>query len=232
MNPNLFAPDPIDYADPSPYAALEFYGHLIVGAIWFVCAIAALLARKGGKLHIHAGQLCILAVLLTSLTAVMMLAVEFVPPLFLNAFTASYAVITAWLALKPRTRRVAWAEYALSALEAIILTVFMAVALRNIMAGGVPIIGPLTVMAVPIILLLGDLNFYRKPEQRPRLRLARHLARMCWAFAIVLRAPLVEFETAGYYNLPDLLLVAGPPLLGLAMIVHFQRRYGTLKAQS
>ena len=80
--------------------------------------------------------------------------------------------------------------------------------------------------------LLGDLNFYRKPEQRPRLRLARHLARMCWAFVIVLRAPLVEFETAGYYNLPDLLLVAGPPLLGLAMIVHFQRRYGTLKAQS
>ena len=109
---------------------------------------------------------------------------------------------------------------------------FIALALPNVLSGVVPIIGPGIVVIVPIILLLGDINFYRKPQQRSKLRVQRHLARMVWAFVIVLRAPLVEFETAGFYDLPDPLLVAGPVLLGVVMLGYFQRRYGRLRPRS
>ncbi|MHA7818125.1 MAG: hypothetical protein ACX930_00590 [Erythrobacter sp.] len=51
---------------------------------------------------------------------------------------------------------------------------------------------------------------------------------MIWAFVIVLRAPLVEFETAGFYDLPDPLLVVGPVILGAVMIGYFQLRYGRI----
>nr|WP_298927391.1 hypothetical protein [uncultured Erythrobacter sp.] len=222
----LFGPDPIEFLDPAPYSALEYQGHMIAGTVWFVAAIIALFAMKGGKLHIRAGQICVISVLLVALSAVIMLAVEWVNPLFLNSVTATYAVGTAWLALKPGTKRVRGLEYGLSLFEIAGLAVFLSLAIPAVTAGNVPLIGPAIVAALPIILLLGDLNFHSKPDQRAKLRVRRHLARMVWAFVIVLRAPLVEFETGGFYDVPDPLLVAGPPLLGIAMLIYFQRKFG------
>ncbi|MFL0356819.1 hypothetical protein ACI5KX_10105 [Erythrobacter sp. GH1-10] len=232
MNARLFAPDPIDFFDPAPYSLIEYQGHMIVGTIWFVAALIAFYARKGSPLHIRAGQVCIVTVLIVAVTAIVMLAVEMVPPLALNAVTSSYAVITAWLALKPATSKVRAAEYALTALEIAALALFLALALPNVLNGTVPLIGPGIVVLVPLILLAGDVNFYARPSQRSKLRVRRHLARMVWAFVIVLRAPLVEFETAGFYDIPDPLLVAGPVLLGVVMLVYFQRRYSAAKPRA
>ncbi|MBV7267267.1 hypothetical protein [Erythrobacter ani] len=226
MNTRLFAPDPIDFFDPLPYGLLEYQGHMLIGALWFVAALVAFFATKGSKTHIRAGQICIMGVLLVAVTAIVMLAIEMVPPLALNAVTSSYAVLTAWLALQPGTARVRGSEYVLTAIEVLAVIGFIALALPNVLSGVVPVIGPGIVLIVPILLLIGDMNFYLKPQKRGKLRVQRHLARMVWAFVIVLRAPLVEFETAGFYNLPDPLLVAGPVLVGLAMLVYFQRRYG------
>ena len=229
MNARLFAPDPIDFFDPTPYSLIEYQGHMIVGTIWFVAALFAFYARKGSPLHVRAGQVCIVTVLTVAITAVVMLAVEMVPPLALNAVTSSYAVVTAWLALKPSTSRVKMAEYSLTAVEIAALGLFLMLALPNVLSGTVPLIGPGIVVLVPLILITGDINFFARPKERARLRVQRHLARMVWAFVIVLRAPLVEFETAGFYDLPDPLLVAGPVLLGLVMLAFFQRRYGSLR---
>lgn len=226
MNAQLFAPDPIDFLDPSPYAALEFYGHLVVGAIWFFAGIIAFAATKGKALHIRAGQACIISTFLIAITAAVMFTVDFIPPLALNGVTACYAVATAWLALKPESAKVRRAEYALTAIEIMAFGLFLSIALPNVLGGGIPIIGPGIVAIVPIVLLAGDLNWHLRPSQRGRMRVQRHLARMVWAFVIVLRAPLVEFETAGFYDLPDPLLVVGPVLLGLAMLAYFQLRYG------
>ncbi|WP_271077677.1 hypothetical protein [Aurantiacibacter sp. MUD61] len=221
----LFAPDPIDFSDPSPYSLLEYQGHIIIGVIWFVAAIVAFFARKGSTLHIRAGQICIVGVFIVAITAIIMLVAEFVPPLALNAITSSYAVATAWLALQPASGRVRGAEYALTAFEIAAVGIFILASLPNVLSGVVPIIGPGIVLLVPLILLAGDINWYLKPDQRKRLRIARHLARMVWAFVIVLRAPLVEFETAGFYDLPDPLLVAGPVLLGVVMLLYFRNKY-------
>ena len=226
MNAQLFPPDPIDFADPAPYSIFEYQGHMVVGAIWFVAGLVAFFARKGSPLHIRAGQVCIVGVLLIAVTAIVMLAIEMVPPLALNAITSSYAVLTGWLALKPTSTGRRAAEYALSAIELLALGLFVAIAMPNVLSGAVPLIGPAIVIVVPIILLLGDLNFYLKPHRRKRLRIQRHLARMVWAFVIVLRAPLVEFETAGYFSAPDPLLIVGPLVLGVAMLWYFQRQFG------
>ena len=225
MNARLFAPDPIDFLDPTPYSFIEYHGHMIVGAIWFVASLVAFFAKKGSRLHIRAGQVCIIAILLIGLSALVMLAVEFIPPLTLNAFTSAYAVITAWLALKPASAGVRRAEIGFTVFEAIIFSAFLVLALPNVLSGTIPAIGPLTVALVPLILLAGDINWHRKQGERAKLRVRRHLARMIFAFAIVLRAPLVEFETAGFYDMPDPILMVGPVLLALVMLAWFHRRY-------
>ncbi|EAQ29975.1 hypothetical protein NAP1_04345 [Erythrobacter sp. NAP1] len=225
MATQLFAPDPIDFFDPVPYSLVEYQGHMIVGGIWFVAALVAFFATKGSRLHIRAGQVCIASVLLIGVTALVMLAREFIAPLALNAVTSSYAVITAWLALKPSSANVRSAEVALSVIEVAAVAAFLAIALPNVMSGLVPPIGPVVVLLVPLILLGGDINWHLRQHDRARLRVGRHLARMIWAFVIVLRAPLVEFETAGFYELPDPLLVAGPVLLGAVMLFYAQYRF-------
>lgn len=229
MNVRLFAPDPIDFFDPTPYSIFEYQGHMIIGAIWLAAALTAFIAAKGSPLHINAGKVCIISTLLVALTAAVMLAIEMVPPLALNAVTASYAVITGWLALKPASSKVRRFELGLTGVEILAVLAFLAVALPNVVKGGVPIIGPGIVLLVPLILLGGDLNFHLRRKERARLRIRRHLARMSWAFVIVLRAPLVEFETAGFYDLPDPLMVVGPVILGLAIVIYFQSRYRTRK---
>ena len=226
MKQRFFAPDPIDFFDPSPYSALEYQGHMIIGGLWFCAALVAFFAKKGSPLHIRAGQACIIAVLLIAITSFVMLAIEFVPPLALNAATSSYAVLAGWLALKPATSRVRRAELALTAIEVVVLAAFLAIAVPNVMNGNAPLIGPGIVALVPLILLAGDMNWHLRQKDRAKLRVRRHLARMAWAFAIVLRAPLVEFETGGFYDLPDPLLVVGPVLLGLVILAYFQFRYG------
>lgn len=224
MNTRLFGPDPIDFLDPSPYSPLEYYGHLLIGAIWFFAGLTALASIKGSRIHVLAGKICIYSVLLIAFTSVVMLAVEFVPPLALNAITASYAVLTGWLALKPARGNVRRYEIALSVIEALALAAFLAIALPNVLAGNVALIGPGIVVLVPTILLAGDVNWHLRQKKRPALRVRRHLARMVWAFVIVLRAPLVEFETAGFFDLPDPVLIIGPVLLGLALLAYFQSR--------
>ena len=231
MNMTLFADDPITWSDPSPYAALEFYGHLIIGAIWFFAGVLAFSARKGSKVHILAGQVCIVGTLVVCITAMVMLAVEFAPPLALNSVTAPYAVLTAWLALKPATRRVKAAEYTLSIVEIIALSLFLTIAIPNVLAGSAPPVGPFIVAIIPIALLLGDLNFHLRPAQRAKMRVRRHLARMAWAFAIMLRAPLVEFHTGGFLPLPDLVIFFAPLLIGVGLLLYFQWRFGKLPLQ-
>lgn len=226
MNQRLFLPDPIDFFDPAPYSFIEYQGHMIVGSIWFIAALIAFASAKGKWLHVRAGQVCIVGVLLIAATAFAMFTVDLIPPLALNAVTGLYAVLGGWLALKPATSGVRTAEKALTGVEAAALAAFLAYAVPNVLDGSAPPIGPGIIAAVPVILLAGDLNWHMRPSDRARLRVRRHLARMVWAFATVVRPAIVEFETAGFYDLPDPLLVVGPLLLGAALVAWFQLRYG------
>ncbi len=225
MNQRLFVDDPFSFFEPLPYGALEFQSHMIVGGLWFIAGVLAFLLRKGGIGHIWAGRVSLISVVLVAVSAVAMLLVVFIPPLMLAAVTAVYAAATGWLALKKPSARVRAFEIGLFIAELAVLGMFLSIALPNALAGVVPPFIIFVLVAIPVALLAGDVNWLMRPRDRAKLRIRRHLARMVWCFVVTLRAPLVEFETGGYYHLPDPVLVIGPFVLGLMLLAYFQWRY-------
>lgn len=221
----MFGPDPIDLFDPSPYGALSYYGHILIGIVALVAALAAFAVRKGGSVHRKAGLVFIATVAVVCLTTAAMLATNFIPPLFMAMFTAIYAIGGAYLALQAPSLAVRVAEVALTLLEIIGLAIFLTVALDAVADGRTAAFGPAVIATIPLILLAGDANWFAKQGRRAQLRIARHLSRMIWAFVVVLRAPLVEV-VAGGLPVPVPVVIFGPILLALGMLWYFQRRYG------
>lgn len=220
----MFAPDPIDLFDPSPYGPLAYYGHLVIGMLAVTAALLAFAARKGGKVHRLSGYIYIAAVGVVCLTSISMLRNVFIPPLFMAVFTAAYCVGGAWLALRRRTSAVLAAEAGLTLFEIAGLVIFLQIAFRAVSEGIVPPFAPYVIAAIPVLLLVGDVNWFARQKQRAKLRVSRHLSRMVWGFMVVLRAPLVELAAAGA-PIPPPVFLAGPIILALAMIWYFRRRY-------
>lgn len=223
--PNLFGPDPIDLFDPSPYFALSYYAHILIGIVALLAALTAFAVIKGGKWHRRAGWTFIAAVAVVSASSFEMLANTFIPPLFMAVFTAIYAVGGAWLALRKRTRTVRLAEAGLTLFEIAGLAMFLLIAIPAARAGLVPMSAPVVIAIIPIILLAGDVNWFARRDQQVKMRVARHFNRMVWAFVVVLRAPLVELAAAGIpISVP--FTIFAPLALGIALSLYFRSRYG------
>ncbi|AMO72232.1 hypothetical protein [Sphingorhabdus sp. M41] len=114
-------------------------------------------------------------------------------------------------------------EYGLFLFEILVVGIFLAMAIPQITGGNIPAIGPLVILAIPIILLAGDVHFFRNASQRPILRIRRHLARMIWAFIIAVRAPLAEIY--GLLDIPVAIILFGPLVIAPAMTMIFLRKY-------
>ncbi|MDC0886404.1 hypothetical protein OAS19_01235 [Altererythrobacter sp.] len=223
----MFGADPIDLFDPAPYSALSYYAHIIIGILGLLAATVAFAARKGSPNHIRSGKVFAAAIVVVCLSSAAMLAVAFVPPLFLAAVTAGYLLATGWLALQPAIPLIKGSEYGLFVIEIAALAAFLSFGLAAAAAGQVPLFGPLSLTAIPIILLAGDLHWFIRPDQRRALRIRRHLARMIWLTIVVVRAPLVELA-AGGVPIPAPLLVVGPVVVGGAVLWWSQRRFARL----
>lgn len=214
--------DPVNLLDPSPFGPFSYYGHIGIGLVGWVAAAIALTAKKGSPTHVWAGRLFILCILIVAITSLILLSTRAAPPLMVAAITSVYAVATAYLALQPATRTVRRTEYGLFGAEILLLMVFAAGASANIAAGNIPAIGPIMIAAIPVILLVGDINFFRKASQRSRLRIRRHLSRMIWAVVIAVRAPVTEFYSA--FSLPFGLILFGPLIITPLIIWYFLRK--------
>ncbi|GGA04497.1 hypothetical protein GCM10010923_12310 [Blastomonas marina] len=223
-SPRLFAPDPIDLADPSPYTALPYYAHIVIGLLAFVAIGVALWARKGSSLHIGAGKVYLLSLIVVGFSSAAMLAVAFVPPLMLAAVAGLYAAISSWLALQKSRQWVVVAEAGLAIAQVAALVVFLSFAIPAIRGGAVPAPAIAVLCVIPALLLLGDIRYFLRYKEREKLRLGRHLSRMIWAVVVTIRAPLVEVVAAGL-PFPQPLLVVGPIILGFGLIWYFSRKY-------
>lgn len=223
---NVFGPDPIDFFDPSPYLAISYYGHILIGIVAVLAALLAFASLKGGTWHRRAGWTFLAAVAVVCVTSIEMLANVFIPPLFMAVFTAIYAAGGAWLALQRGTRAVRIGEWALFVFELAGLAIFLSVALAAVRAGIVPAFAPWVIAAIPLILLAGDIHWFANQDRRAHLRVLRHLSRMVWAVVVVVRAPLVELA-AGGLPLPPPVVIVGPIAAGLLLIAWFGRRYRT-----
>lgn len=47
----MFGPDPIDVFYPSPYNAIAYYGHYVIGTLVLLAALIAFYVYKGRRLH-------------------------------------------------------------------------------------------------------------------------------------------------------------------------------------
>lgn len=221
--PTTFGADPIDLFDPTPYTALSYYAHIAIGIVALAAMVTAFAASKGSRLHIRAGQVFLLTILVVAASATAMLTVAFIPPLMLAVATVLYAGGTAWLALRPQRNWTVPAELLLSAVQLAALAAFLFRALPAASAGTLPWIAVVMLSAVPLLMLAGDLRYFRAGAGRARLRISRHLSRMVWASMVAVRAPLVELA-AGGLPLPQPLLLFGPVVVGLLAIWYFSRQ--------
>jgi len=214
--------DPVNLADYAPFDPFSYYIHIVIGLIGWVGALVALASQKGSRRHILGGRLFMISTIVVSVTALILLSTRFAPPLFVAALTAVYAIATAFLALRPGTQKVRRTEYGLFAFELAMLLLFMAMAIPNIIAGNIPVMGPVVIAIIPIILLIGDINFFRNAGQRAALRVRRHLARMIWALIISIRAPLAEIYAE--LSIPVFFILFGPLVAAPLMIWFFLRK--------
>lgn len=214
--------DPVNLADYAPFDPFSYYIHIVIGLVGWIGALVALASQKGSRRHVLGGRLFMISTVVVSVTALVLLATRFAPPLFVAALTAVYAIATAFLALRPGTQKVRRTEYGLFVFELAVLLLFMAMAIPNIMAGNINPMGPLVISIIPIILLVGDINFFRNPDRRTVLRIRRHLARMIWALIISVRAPLAEIYAE--LSIPVAFILFGPLIIAPLMIWFFLRK--------
>lgn len=220
----MFGPDPINIFDPSPYGALAYYGHYLIGTVVLIAALVAFAARKGRGLHRIAGLIYLGGVFLLGLTSISMLADRMIPPLAMAVITSFYAVGGAYLALQKESRLVRALEIGLSLILLLALTGFFVAAIPVVREGLIPPYAPFVIAIIPAILLAGDALWHLKQRERSKRRVARHLSRMIWGFVVVLRAPLVEIAAAGA-PIPPPVVIFGPILLALAMLAYFLPRF-------
>ncbi len=214
--------DPVNLADYAPFDPFSYYIHIINGFVGWLGALIALASRKGSRQHILGGRLFIISTIVVSITALVLLATRFAPPLFVAALTAIYAIATGYLALQPGSKTIKRTEYGLFLFELGMLLLFMAMAIPNVVAGNINPVGPLVIAIIPIILLIGDIHFFRNADQRPALRVRRHLARMIWALIISVRAPLAEIYAE--LSIPVFFILFGPLVVAPLMIWFFLRK--------
>lgn len=216
--------EPIDLTNAAPFDPISYYLHITIGLVGLFAALVALGTKKGSQPHIYAGRIFAICVVIVSITSAVLLSVRMVAPLLLAAMTAVYAIGTAVLALRPGTQTVRSLEFSLSIAQIVVVAMFLFLAIPQVMQSNIPPIGPLVLLAIPIILLVGDLNFYRKPDQRDRLRVLRHMSRMIWAFVVVVRAPIVEVNVV--LQIPAPIILFAPLIIAPLLIFLFRSRIG------
>ncbi|QLC22405.1 hypothetical protein HFP51_09580 [Parasphingopyxis sp. CP4] len=210
-------------ASSAPFDPISYYLHISVGIVGLLAALIALSTKKGSRVHIFAGRTFAVSILVVAISSLVLLSVRMAPPLLVAALTSVYAVGTALLALKPATRRIRTFETGFFIFEIGVVLLFLSFAIPQVAAGNIPLIGPLAILAIPIILLAGDVHFFRNADRRAALRIRRHLARMIWAFAIAVRAPLAEVYSQLEIPIPFILI--GPLIVAPMLIAVFLPRY-------
>jgi len=160
------------------------WAHIAGGGLALLSGIVAVVARKGGPLHVRAGTLFVAAMLFLWVSATILHVVEGKPASAVGDFFIGYFVATSWMAARRRDGTTGRAEIVACA----------------IVLGGAPLIawgalagdattpvgrGPVFVIA-GVCLLAGllDLNAILRAKLTAVQRISRHLWRMCSAFFI------------------------------------------------
>ncbi len=157
--------------------------HIAGGSIALLSGTLAVIARKGGPVHVRAGTWFFASMLVLGVTASILEPFRSPPGSPIGGIMVCYFVATSWVAARRRDGTTGGFEI-IACAAALIMAVLMAwggFTGATTPAGA----GPVLVLAA-ICLLAGllDLNAILRAKLTPVQRISRHLWRMCFAFFI------------------------------------------------
>ena len=159
------------------------WAHIAGGLVAVLAGFVAAGARKGGRMHMIAGNWFAASMLVLGLSAAMLVGLGFEDDRGLGGLLTCYFVATSWVTARRR-------DGTTGKFEIIACTVALSAAaawLWNGLAGASTPAGPGPVFAFAAVLFMAglcDLNVVLRKKLTPAQRLSRHLWRMCVAFFI------------------------------------------------
>ena len=161
--------------------------HIAAGIIALAAGAAAVAVRKGGSVHLSAGNAFCAAMLVLGVTASILGPFKTPPDSPVGGIMVCYFVATAWMTARRRDGRPGrFEKFACAAILVIAALIIYAgfEAMRG-PAGQIPAPGALFGIG-GFCLLAGllDLNFILRGKLSPTQRISRHVWRICFAFFI------------------------------------------------
>jgi hypothetical protein len=203
--------------------------HIAAGATALISGAIALYAVKGGRLHRQAGLAFVFAMMLMCAGGFVVAIGRSAAPLMNGpaALTTAYLVITGLLTVRSPSPP-------MPRLNVAVLCVGIGVAFTCLALGVAALASPAIPdgFAFPLFMFgtvgtfaaIGDFRIIRSGERHGRVRLARHLWRMC--FALFIAAASFFLGQAGVF--PEVLrigpLLGLPPLAVLATMIYWLTR--------
>ena len=158
--------------------------HIAAGILALPAGTLAVAARKGGRLHVRAGNVFFASMMVLGLTAAVLEPMRSpTPGSPVGGIMVCYFLITSWVAARRRDGVTGWFEFGAAA----VALGMAGLMILGGMTGATTPAGAGPVFAIGTICLLAgllDLNAALRGKLKPAQRLARHLWRMCFAFFV------------------------------------------------
>lgn len=158
--------------------------HIAGGILALPAGTIAVMARKGDRLHVWAGNVFFASMLVLGVTAAILEPFRTPPGSPIAGLFVLYFVGTSWVTARRRDGRTGKFEIAACAVA---LGTAALMAWSVVMDGATTPAGPGVIYALALVCLtagLLDLNAILRKKLTPAQRIARHLWRMCFAFFI------------------------------------------------
>lgn len=219
-------------------AATILYLHIAGGSVGIVSGAVAMAARKGGRVHVLAGNVFFVSMLVMAsigaLVAPFLVTAQGNPKLFDSAagFFTCYLVVTSWLTVRRKAGTIGRAEPAAFVFAALLAAAVVLVGQTRGDASAYYGLGGIIALAAALDLkVILDRGISGGP------RIARHLWRMCLALFVAVGSFFLGQQRQMPEFVQGSLWLSVPPLAVLAMMVfwllklRFARTIGKFRRQ-
>ncbi len=168
---------------------LIMFLHISMGTIAVLAGAAALLVRKGSRVHRGVGNIFLITMTIMSAAGIYLaLVLPMAISVLVGAFTI-YLVVTSWLAARRIDESIIWLHYAAlaGALGVAAGGLFFGLEAQNSPGGlkdGLPAFPHYFFGGLALLAALGDAVMIARQGISGKKRIARHLWRMCFAYFI------------------------------------------------
>ncbi len=190
--------------------------HIAAGTLALLCGFAALLSRKGQRVHLFSGRLFFYAMLVIGGSAIALSVFRPNTFLLLIAFFALYQNLNGYRAIKNKSLRPTWIDW-------VITIIGFVAGVRMLVEGNVVL---WVFGSISTFLAIGDtishIQLLRGRQQPKNAWLLRHIGMMMGAYIATFTAFVVV--NISYPALPWVPWLA-PTVLGVPVMIWFQRKY-------